>query len=56
MRDSAQVQVFDELTGEKQVARRILGHYIDERNLPIDHLSLNTRSIGRQLFKFMSSS
>ncbi len=51
MRDSSQIQVFDDSTGDKQVARRILGQYIDENRLPIDHMALNTRGIGKQLFK-----
>lgn len=55
MRDSAQVQVFDAVTGDKQVARRILGTYIDETGLPIPHEQLATRQIGKQFFEHIAS-
>ncbi len=51
-RDSSQIQVFNEDSGDKEVARRILGQYIDENNLPIDYPSLNTRMIGKKFFDF----
>ena len=50
-RDSTQIQVFNEETGDKEVARRILGAFIDENNIPIDHPNMNTRTIGRNFFK-----
>ena len=49
-RDSSQIQVYNSDTGDKEVARRILGKYIDENNLDIQYNSLNTRSIGKQFF------
>lgn len=55
MRDSTQVQVFDVVTGDKQVARRILGAYIDENGLDIPHQQLATRQIGKQFFDYMAS-
>lgn len=50
-RDSSQIQVFNDETGDKEIARRILGQYIDENCLPIDHSKINTRSIGRKFFE-----
>lgn len=55
MRDSTQVQVFDAATGDKQVARRILGTYIDENGLPIPHKQFATRQIGKLFFDYMAS-
>ncbi len=49
-RDSSQIQVYNSDTGDKEVARRILGKNIDENNLDIQYNSLNTRSIGKQFF------
>lgn len=54
MRDSTQVQVFDNETGDKQVARRVLAEFIDENKLPIPHEKLNTRGIGKQFFMLQS--
>ena len=54
-RDSTQIQVFNVQTGDKEVARRIMGQYIDEQNLPIKHPDFNTRTIGKMLFKLQSS-
>ena len=50
MRDSTQIQVFDNETGDKQVARHVLAEFIDENKLPIPHKKLNTRGIGKQFF------
>ncbi|MBU2916849.1 PD-(D/E)XK nuclease family protein [Psychrosphaera sp. F3M07] len=50
-RDSTQIQVFNEDTGDKEIARRVLSTFIDEQNMPIDHSKLNTRSIGKQFFE-----
>lgn len=50
-RDSTQIQVFNEETGEKEIARRILAQYIDENTLGIPHEKLNTRGIGKQFFE-----
>lgn len=50
-RDSSQIQVFNDETGDKEIARRILGQYIDENGLPIDHPKINTRTIGRKFFE-----
>lgn len=55
MRDSTQIQVFDNETGEKQVARHILAEFIDENKLPIPHEKLNTRGIGKQFFRLQST-
>ena len=49
-RDSTQIQVFSEETGDKEIARRILAEFIDENLLPIPHQQLNTRGIGKQFF------
>lgn len=54
-RDSTQTQVFNEQSGDKEVARRVLGEYIDENDLPIDHANLNTRSIGRKFFELYNA-
>lgn len=51
-RDSTQIQVFNLLTGEKQVARHILSQYIDEHDMQIPYASLNTRGIGKQFFEW----
>lgn len=53
MRESGQVQVFDRVTGDKLVARRILARYIDENALPVPHQRLATRGIGKQFFEVM---
>ena len=49
-RDSTQIQVFNEESGDKEVARKILAIFIDENDMPIEHAKLNTRSIGKQFF------
>lgn len=49
-RDSSQIQVFNEETGDKEIARRVLAEYIDEKQLKIPHRQLNTRGIGKQFF------
>lgn len=53
-RDSDQIQVFDIDSGDKEVARRIMAQYIDENGMGIPHSRLNTRMIGRNLFKMLS--
>ena len=55
LRDSAQIQVFNLETGDREVARRILARFIDENNLNISHRDLNTRSIGRRFFEWHSN-
>lgn len=52
-RDSAQIQVFNEDSGEKEIARKILGQFIDENNYHIDHQEsgFNTRTIGKKFFE-----
>jgi hypothetical protein len=55
MRDSAQVQVFNLATDDKEIARQILERYIDENELAIKYKELNTRAIGRQFFKLYSN-
>lgn len=52
LRDSTQIQVFNLETGDKEVARHILAKFIDENKLKIPHRELNTRSIGKQFFKW----
>lgn len=56
LRDSTQIQVFNVETGDKEVARRILARFIDENKLNIPHSELNTRSIGKQFFKWYANS
>jgi hypothetical protein len=51
-RDSSQIQVFNEDTGDKEIARRILGLFIDENGLDIKHPVLNTRTIGKKFFEW----
>jgi hypothetical protein len=51
-RDSTQIQVFNEETGDKEIARRILAEFIDENLLKIPHRQLNTRGIGKQFFEW----
>lgn len=51
-RDSTQIQVFNEETGDKEIARRILSEFIDENRLKIPHRQLNTRGIGKQFFEW----
>jgi len=51
-RDSTQIQVFNQLTGDKEIARRILSKFIDENGLGIPHTKLNTRGIGKQFFEW----
>ena len=53
-RDSTQIQVFNDDTGDKEIARYILGKFIDENKIGIDHSRLNTRSIGREFFNWRS--
>ena len=55
LRDSTQIQVFNLETGDKEVARYILSKFIDENKLQIPHRELNTRSIGKQFFKWYSN-
>ena len=40
-RDSTQIQVFDNETGDKEIARHIMATYINENNLEIEHNSYN---------------
>lgn len=54
-RDSTQIQVFNEETDDKEIARRILSAFIDENKLKIPHRQLNTRSIGKQFFDWYSA-
>ncbi|MEK7484991.1 MAG: PD-(D/E)XK nuclease family protein [Planctomycetota bacterium] len=49
-RDSNQIQVFNEETGDKEIAKTIMKQYISERNLDIQHKGLNTRELGRLFF------
>ena len=53
-RDSAQIQVFNINTNEKEVARHIMANYIDENNIDIPHAKLNTRMIGKKLLEYLS--
>jgi hypothetical protein len=55
-RDSAQIQVFNSETGEKEIAFNILARFIDEKGLQIPHSQLNTRTIGRRFFEWHSKS
>ncbi|MEZ5495928.1 MAG: PD-(D/E)XK nuclease family protein [Gammaproteobacteria bacterium] len=55
-RDSTQIQVFNNETGDKEVARYILAQYIDENNIDIHHSNLNTRSIGKKFFDWHKKS
>lgn len=55
LRDSTQIQVFNLETGDKEVARHVLAKFIDENKLKIPHQDLNTRSIGKQFFKWHSN-
>lgn len=52
-RDSNQIQVFNEETGDKEVAKRILIQYIDEKKLgiPYNNGLMNTREVGRLFFE-----
>ena len=52
-RDSKQIQVFNLETGDKEIARRILGQYIDENSMDINYEHINTRSIGKQFFELI---
>lgn len=54
LRDSTQIQVFNLENGDKEIARHILAKFIDENKLKIPHRELNTRSIGKQFFKWHS--
>ena len=56
LRDSSQIQVFNQDSGDKEIARKILAQYIDEKALLIDHPNLNTRSIGRKFFELIDKS
>lgn len=51
-RDSSQIQVYNEDTGDKEIARRILGLFIDENGIDINHPVLNTRTIGKKFFEW----
>lgn len=51
-RDSTQIQVFNEETGDKEIARRVLSEFIDENRLKIPHRQLNTRGIGKHFFEW----
>lgn len=51
-RDSSQIQVYNTESGDKEIARRILGQYIDENNVSINHEQFNTRTIGRKFFEW----
>lgn len=55
-RDSAQIQVFNSETGEKEIAFNILARFIDENNLDIAYQQMNTRTIGRRFFEWYSKS
>lgn len=52
-RDSTQIQVYNVLSGEKEVARQILAKFIDEHKINIPHKELNTRTIGRKFFEWL---
>ncbi len=49
-RDSKQIQVYNQDSGDKEVARHILAKYIDENNIAIEHKKYNTRMIGKKFF------
>ena len=51
-RDSTQIQVFNNETGDKEIARHILAEYIDENNIGIPHKKYNTRTIGKKFFEW----
>ncbi|MGB6140051.1 MAG: PD-(D/E)XK nuclease family protein [Pseudoalteromonas rhizosphaerae] len=56
LRDSLQIQVFNQDSGDKEIARKILAEYIDENALLINHSNLNTRAIGRKFFELIDKS
>ena len=55
LRDSAQIQVFNSKTEDKEVARRILSKFIDEKEINILHRELNTRVIGKRVLEWLSN-
>ena len=52
-RDSSQIQVFNEDTGDKEIARHIMAKYIDENGIVIEHSRYNTRTIGKKLLNHL---
>ena len=54
-RDSTQIQVYNLLDNEKEIARHIMSKYIDENNININHRKQNTRSIGKKLLEYLNS-
>lgn len=52
LRTSKQVQVFNEVTGEKEVARRILTKLSDEYDLRLPYDRYATRRLGEAFFSF----
>ena len=53
-RDSTQIQVFDAVTGEKEIAKPILYEFINENSLTIleKEREFNTRQVGARFFQW----
>jgi hypothetical protein len=49
-RDSTQIQVYNNESGDKEVAKSILAEFISENNLDINPNSHNTRGVGKKFF------